>query len=306
MDGLVDSWARGPGSSLGNTNANGQAPEVPLARVKGSAFGRRLRSVLGAWCLVRSGSRRRWQPGKARSPSGSKNRRADVACFTSNWSCGVVGSSWSGQCRCNGLEGLEGMEEGRGRRAGSSVVLLQDEKETAETRKLQAKSIRGTTGERDARLSRGWRVAQMINTYIHGQRAGQHELPVLLPRSGVRLMSESGVMETKRPIQNRPVGKKNDLQTSCHLVRVKRTLHTGAATAFLSTKQVQTDKYHCPQVGAWKYPVPRFCYFPWYLTATRLVTWYILSRRPDANHLSTPRGNGHRWYTSIMLSCRNS
>lgn len=78
-------------------------------------------------------------------------------------------------------------------------------------------------------------------------------------------------METKRPIQNRPVGKIYDLQTSCHLVRVKRTLHKGGCHDVSFNQQVQTDKYHCPQVGAWKYPFPGFCYFPWYMTATRSI-----------------------------------
>lgn len=45
----------------------------------------------------------------------------------------------------------------------------------------------------------------------------------------------------------------------------------GAATTFLSTNKYRQTMYHCPQVGAWKYPFPGFCYFPWYMTATRSI-----------------------------------
>lgn len=45
--------------------------------------------------------------------------------------------------------------------------------------------------------------------------------------------------------------------------------------------------YHCPQVSAWKYPFPGCSYFPWYMTATRLIHDQIQT------HLSTPRGNAH-------------
>lgn len=156
--------------------------------------------AIGPWCLVLGQVRVQGgdgNPEKLALPAGAKT---DEQTSPASPPIGLV--AWwdhhgQGSAVATGWRGWRGMEEGRGRRAGSSVVLLQDEKETAETRKIQAKSIRGTTGERDARLSRGWRAAQMINTYIHGQRAGQHELPVLLPRSGVRLMGESAVMESK-------------------------------------------------------------------------------------------------------------
>lgn len=45
--------------------------------------------------------------------------------------------------------------------------------------------------------------------------------------------------------------------------------------------------YHNPQVSAWKYPFPGCSYFPWYMTATRLIHDQIQT------HLSTPRGNAH-------------
>lgn len=156
----MGSWAR---TQLWKHQCQWQAPEVPLARVKGCF---RAPVAIGPWCLVRSGSRRRWQPGKARSQR-EQNRRADVACFTSNWSCGVVGSSWSGQCRCNGLEGLEGMggREGQARRFFcSSSTGRERNGRNKEDPGQGAQRNNGRTGCQTEPL--GWRVGQMINTYM--------------------------------------------------------------------------------------------------------------------------------------------
>lgn len=161
--GFAGSWARGPGPSFGNTNANGKHQKYHWPVSKG-AFGRRLRSVLGAWSGQGPGGD--GNPEKL-APSGNKNRRADVAFFTSNWSCGVVGSSWSGQCRCNGLEGLEGMggREGQARRFFcSSSTGRERNGRNKEDPGQGAQRNNGRTGCQTETL--GWRVGQMINTYM--------------------------------------------------------------------------------------------------------------------------------------------
>ena len=74
---------------------------------------------------------------------------------------------------------------------------------------------RKTEGQRNARVSRGWRVAQMINTYASTYMAPADE----------RVWCHG-----KRPIQNQPVGK-NDLPTAYRLASSEHRVK-GAATTF--------------------------------------------------------------------------
>lgn len=169
--GFVGSWAR---TQLWKHQRQWQDPEVPLSHAKGCfrapvAIG----ACLGAWCLVRSGQ----GPGgdgnpETLAPSGNKNRRAET---TSPASPPIGLVAWwdhHGQGSAVATGRLEGLEGGRGRtRRFFCSSSPRDEKETAETRKIQARSVRGTTGERDARLSQGWRVVQMINTSMANEPA---------------------------------------------------------------------------------------------------------------------------------------
>lgn len=169
--GFVGSWAR---TQLWKHQRQWQDPEVPLSHVKRCfrapvAIG----ACLGAWCLVRSGQ----GPGgdgnpETLAPSGNKNRRAET---TSPASPPIGLVAWwdhHGQGSAVATGRLEGLEGGRGRtRRFFCSASPRDEKETAETRKIQARSVRGTTGERDARLSQGWRAVQMINTSMANEPA---------------------------------------------------------------------------------------------------------------------------------------
>lgn len=144
---------------------------MPMASTR-STTGPRQRVLSGAGCdrslvLGQVRVQEAMATRKMLAPSGNKNRRADVACFTSNWSCGVVGSSWSGQCRCNGLEGLEGMggREGQARRFFcSSSTGRERNGRNKEDPGQGAQRNNGRTGCQTEPL--GWRVGQMINTYM--------------------------------------------------------------------------------------------------------------------------------------------
>lgn len=79
----------------------------------------------------------------------------------------------------------------------------------------------------------------------------------------------------------------DDLQTSCHLVRVKRTRMEGLPPRFLSTNKCRQTCTTARKSALGNTPFPGCSYFPWYMTATRLIHDQIRT------HLSTPRGNAH-------------